>query len=142
MKTYEINNRTFETMQQAIKYADSCDFSHDCIIEVDSLKKEYIKDSNGYNLQQLQDAIRLLENFNITVTHKKFHTPKYWELVELIENNLESINRFLFTRDSYGMKTYKDVLTSGGTKKELDKYLKYSINEFIRSLYAIINDFY
>lgn len=141
MKTYEVFNRSFDSRDEAIKFCKDCDIDVLLIEEVNPLKKSYIKGENGYSREQIQDCIELLNDFNITVVKKAFHTPKYWELVELIEEHLTDVNKWIFNRDTYAMRQYKQAIEfKTDTKKTLDNKLKYAVNSMIRDLYGILND--
>ena len=106
--------------------------------------ESYIKDETGYCEAQLRDALKLIDNFNTTTAHKREHKDfVMFKLKDLINKQLWYINPYLFEADfNYYFKQYEFNVHCNSTKKELDKWLKLTLNDCRRLVWSIIHDFY
>lgn len=139
LNLYVVGNRTFKSYNEAKIYCIQSDFDFD-LIEAEEIEESKNTNHNGYNLEEINEGIKLLESFGITITSKKFHNPKYYELEKLVYNHLFKINKFIFTSECYEMTTYKRCIQMNDTKKEMDKYLRLSIKYFFNQLHIIKRD--
>ena len=75
----------------------------------------------------IQEAKKLVRDFNITIPKKNMHKSTLW-LVKDLYTELMPINSFIFNAElEYNWIQYKQSVYSYTTKKELDKKLKLCI---------------
>lgn len=86
-----------------------------------------------YNKTELLNAMQLVNNFETTVTTKKGHEAKLYELQQLINNTLNPIHKDLFEDFSWYYPDYKQAVKLG-TKKDMDKYLRLVKIDYLRQL--------
>ena len=91
----------------------------------------------NYNSTQILEAIKIVESFEITVTTKKGHETKLYELQQLINNTLNPIHPDLFEDFSWYYADYKNAVKLG-TKKDMDKYLRLVKIDYLRQLQSMI----
>ena len=97
-----------------------------------------MNNENTYNYREIQEALKKVKGFNITVDKKKYHKDcKIWEVKSLYED-LMSINVWLFeTNNEYNFYNYKQAIELNETKKDLDKKLRLCILYIGRQLEQI-----